>query len=201
MTARPEPPPRAVLDANVLLQAPVRDTLLRAADAALFLPAWGLMILAEVERHLPKLIPQHANAPERARRLVEQLQVAFPRAWTDDKLAGLPLGHVCPLREQVDPGDGHVVAAACSSGAGTIVTNNVRHFPQPALTPLGIVATTPDQFLLRLWASEPREMVTLLAEQGASLHPPRTLRSVLETLARTVPQFVSAVGQYEGLAE
>ena len=45
--------PRAVLDANVLLQAPLRDTLLRAAERRLFVPLWSPAILDEVRRNLP----------------------------------------------------------------------------------------------------------------------------------------------------
>lgn len=199
MTARADPPSRAVLDANVLLQAPVRDTLLRAAEAVLYVPVWGLTILAEVERHLPALIAHHPDARERAARLVQQLQVAFPRAWADDDPAILPTGTIGPARDQVDPSDGHVVAAARAAGAGTIVTDNLRHFPRAALAPLGIVAVTSDQFLLRLWASDPQELVTILTEQGAALHPPRAPAAVLTTLARAVPQFAAAVKQHQGI--
>ncbi len=55
MTGRRSVAPRltVVLDANVLLQAPIRDTLLRAAEANLFLPRWNSSILDEVERHFP----------------------------------------------------------------------------------------------------------------------------------------------------
>lgn len=41
-----------VIDACVLVQAPVRDTLLRAAALGLYRPLWSEETLAEVERTL-----------------------------------------------------------------------------------------------------------------------------------------------------
>jgi RNA polymerase sigma factor (sigma-70 family) len=43
---------RVVLDANVLVQAPIRDTLLRAAEEELLAVCWGPTILDEVARTL-----------------------------------------------------------------------------------------------------------------------------------------------------
>ena len=200
MPVRPEPPPLAVLDANVLLQAPLRDTLLRAAEAILYVPCWGRTILAEVERNLPALIRRHPDPGERAARLVRQLQVAFPRALSEDDPAILPPTVVGPARHQVHPGDAHVAAAARHAGAGTIVTYNVRHFPPAALGPLQIVAMLPDQFLLRLQARHSREFVAILTEQGAALHPPRTLAEILDVLAPAAPRFVAAIRQQSGSA-
>lgn len=42
----------AVLDANVLIPAAPRDTLLRAAELGLFQPVWSDQILDEVQRNL-----------------------------------------------------------------------------------------------------------------------------------------------------
>lgn len=57
----------AVLDANVLLPAPLRDTLLRAAEAGLFGPQWTSAIVEEVERNLAR---KWRLSDERAARLV-----------------------------------------------------------------------------------------------------------------------------------
>ena len=72
--------PRAVLDANVLLQAPLRDTLLRAAERHLFVPLWSPAILDEVRRNLPKLIARLDQRQLRAERLLAALEDAFPEA-------------------------------------------------------------------------------------------------------------------------
>ena len=54
----PQPPPipeertTALIDANVLFPALLRDTLLRAAEAGLYMPRWTTTILDEVSRNL-----------------------------------------------------------------------------------------------------------------------------------------------------
>ncbi len=196
--ARGDSPPRAVLDANVLLKASLRDTLLRAAEEVLFVPVWGETILAEVERNLPTLIRNRPDAHERAERLVQQLQRAFPKAKVDNGLDVVPTRLIGPGADCIHPGDIHVAAAACRAGARTIVTHNVRHFPSAALAPLGIDAVTPDRFLLQLWASYSQEITTILIEQGAALNPPRTMEATLDALALAVPEFVAAVRQDRG---
>ncbi len=52
------------------------------------------------------------------------------------------------LEEFPDPDDRHVVAAAIECGATTIVTGNVRDFPQAVLAPFGIRAVKLDDFAL-----------------------------------------------------
>ena len=122
MAARIEAVPRAVLDANVLLQAALRDTLLRAAEAVLYVPYWGPTVLAEVEHELPRLIARHTDAVQRAAHLVNQLQLAFPRALVNDDLALVPTELVGLAPSQVDRGDAHVVAAALAAHVNFIVT-------------------------------------------------------------------------------
>jgi len=197
MTARVEAVPRAVLDANVLLQAALRDTLLRAAEAALYVPYWGPTILAEVEHELPRLIARHTDAVQRAAHLVNQLQLAFPRALVNADLALAPMELVGLASGQIDPGDAHVVAAALAAHASVIVTENVRHFPATALASVGVVAVTADQFLLRLWKRVPQEIIAVLEEQGAALHPPRSREALLGTLFRGAPKFVAAIQSHQ----
>ncbi len=54
-----------------------------------------------------------------------------------------------------DPDDRHVLAVAVCGGADEIVTFNTRDFPADRLAPLGLAATHPDDFLLRLLFLEP----------------------------------------------
>lgn len=96
---------RAVLDANVLLQAPIRDTLLRAAEEELFLPRWSQAIIAEAARNLPQLTARRTNAAQRAAHLVERLTAAFPEALVEEDDTPFP-----PLGTH--PGDRHVLATA-----------------------------------------------------------------------------------------
>jgi predicted nucleic acid-binding protein len=62
---------RVVLDANILVQAPIRDALLRAAEDNLLLVYWGPTILEEVERTLrDKLFSARPDAAARTERLL-----------------------------------------------------------------------------------------------------------------------------------
>lgn len=63
--------------------------------------------------------------------------------------------HWIPGLSLPDAGDNHVLAAAIESGATTIVTGNLRHFPTDILQPYGIVAKDPDEFLLECIDANP----------------------------------------------
>lgn len=65
-----------------------------------------------------------------------------------------------------DADDAHVVAAAIESGATTIVTSNLRDFPDEELSRFSITATDPDEFALGCINANP-----VLATRIASDHP------------------------------
>jgi hypothetical protein len=92
-----------------------------------------------------------------------------------------------------DPKDRHVLAAAVQSGARTIVTNNLRDFPPVSLRPHRVVARTPDRFLQLLFRRQPTRLIALLVAQGTDLRQPRTLKTLLDTLALHAPGFARTV--------
>jgi hypothetical protein len=67
-----------------------------------------------------------------------------------------------------DPKDRHVLAAAVTAGADSIITCNLRDFPRAACQSHGMVTEHPDTFLLDLWARERRVLLRVLDEQAAS---------------------------------
>jgi hypothetical protein len=69
-----------VIDANVLMQAAVRDTLLRLAERRLFLCRWSDDIIAEVRRNL---IAKMNLPTEKVDFLLGELHAHFPDAWVD----------------------------------------------------------------------------------------------------------------------
>src|SRR5439155_21142911 len=71
---------RAVLDASVLLPAPLRDTLLCAADKALYRLGWTEDILDELQLDLVRL--RHSTH-DNARRLVGLMKTYFPEAMVE----------------------------------------------------------------------------------------------------------------------
>jgi hypothetical protein len=102
-----------VIDANVLMQAAVRDTLLRLAERRLFLCRWSEDIIAEVRRNLIA----NMNLPtKKVDFLLGELHAHFPDAWVD---AGYKI--LIPAMPNDEKGR-HIVAAAVKCGAEVILT-------------------------------------------------------------------------------
>lgn len=121
----------AVLDACVLVNLPVCDTLLRSAENGFYRPIWSETILEEVERALVHSI----NVPEeKAQIRVDVMRGAFPQAMVQN-VPDLKL-------ELPDENDRHVLSAAVCTEAQAIVTFNLRHFPKRSLLTLPYRATT-----------------------------------------------------------
>ena len=57
-----------------------------------------------------------------------------------------------------DPDDRHVLAAAVAAGAATILTMNLRDFPEAALAPHGVATAHPDSFLYATHDADPAVM-------------------------------------------
>src|SRR5579872_6918418 len=106
------------LDANELVPAAPRDTLLLAAAKGLFTMRLTEDVLHEVNAILVNRI---GLSEEKAQRTVNQIREAFPEALVtsyEPLIASMPN----------DKKDRHVLAAAVSCGAQVIVTQNLRHF-------------------------------------------------------------------------
>ena len=97
-----------------------------------------------------------------------------------------------------DPDDRHVLAAAIRSGAGTIVTYNIKDFPAESLSPFGIEAQHPDDFLVHLIDLHPAATSAAAKRHRARLkNPPRTVDEYLETLAKlSLPETVARLQEY-----
>ena len=111
----------AVIDVCVLVQAPLRDTLLRLAEPpALYRAIWSEEIIIEMKRALEKQI---GLAPSKTAYLERELRRHFRDSWVT--------GFEPLIRKMTnDEKDRHVLAAAVRAGAQTIVTFNKRHFPR-----------------------------------------------------------------------
>ena len=167
----------ALLDANVLYPAGLRDFLLRLADQYLYAPLWSADIHAEwigsvvVDR--PDLAP---DVLERTRAVMDR---HFPDAVVTGyaaRTAGLDLP---------DAGDLHVLAAAIQGRADLIVTHNLRDFPVDRLAPHGLAAQHPDVFIAALFDADPEAVLTAVRDHRAALrNPPRTANEHLVALER-----------------
>lgn len=73
--------PAVILDANVLAQAPIRDTLLRFAEGpTLYRVCWSAEIIAETMRTLEG---KFGISPLRTARLETKLREHFPESWVE----------------------------------------------------------------------------------------------------------------------
>lgn len=180
--------PGVVFDANVLLQATIRDTLLRCAEANLLLPFWSEEILEEVHRNFARVArPQH-DPEGKVASLFRALEHTFPNA----RVTGYQ--HLIPhLTNAI--ADRHVLAAAIQTKATHIVTYNLRHFPARSLRQYNIAAVAPDALLIGFFRRNPALLWRILARQGAALRHPRTLDEVLQSLVPFAPLFVAAARQ------
>lgn len=178
----------AVLDANILFAAALRDTLLRAGQSGIYRMFWTLEILEETRRNLVKT---GKASEEQAQRLIRTITNVFPLALVVADYQSL----IPNMRNQIK--DRHVLAAAITCGAQVIVTNNLRDFPNEALKPHQIIAQSPDAFLIQLYQRDAALMAQVLRTQAAELrNPPLTTRQILDILAKTAPTFATLMRDY-----
>lgn len=173
-----------VLDTSVLYPLPLRDTLLRIAEAELYDPYWSERILDEVVRNL---VADGRATQDQARRLTAAMTAAFGGA-------AVPQDAVDRLEPTMtnDEKDRHVLAAAVACNAQAVVTLNLGDFPVEACEPFAIEPLHPDVFLLDLYSLDPDEVHSAVERQAAVLRrPPMRLDELLECLAVTVPEFAA----------
>lgn len=129
----------ALLDANVLYPAPLRDLFLQLAVTDLFKAKWT----ADIHREWIEALMR--NEPQRDRAALERTRDLMDKATRDSLVTGYePLIASLTLP---DPGDRHVPAAAIAGRCNVIVTQNLKDFPDAALAPFEMEAQHPDEFL------------------------------------------------------
>ncbi len=179
-----------LFDACVLYPAPVRDLLLRIANAGIVRARWSDRILDEcfksIRRQRPELDP---TSLERTRRLMCE---AVP----DCLVAGYE--HLEKGLELPDPDDHHVLAAAIRANAQAIVTFNIRHFPDHVLARYDIETKHPDEFILDSIDIAPGAVIQCLTDQAAALrNPPISVVELLGTLRQA--ELVRSVARFREL--
>ena len=125
--------PLVVLDACVLANFSLCDTLLRLAEPPrLFEPKWSEEIIRETTRTLESKLGWPGSLTAH---LETELRAHFGEAWISGYEPMIP-----PMAN--DEKDRHVLAAAAHGQASIIVTLNLRHF-RPAHEAVGCPGTTP----------------------------------------------------------
>lgn len=172
----------ALLDSCVLWPSTQRDFLLSLAFEGAYRFVFSEAILLEVEVNEEiKRVDRGDNqeiAKEKAKHLATQMRNSF----TDSIITGwegLEGTYGLP-----DPDDEHVLAAALVGGAGSIVTDNLRDFPEKMI-PSGIQIVSPQEFAYETVTMRPD--LALAAVQAMSLrsgrnHPRLDALEILGTL-------------------
>ena len=175
-----------LLDACVLVPQRLSSLLLTLAEEGLFEPRWSERLLAETERALTGKL---GLSRDRAVRRLAAMREAFPEA----AVHGFE-----PLEEELTchAKDRHVLAAAIAAGADTLVTFNVRDFPDQSSQPHGITVTDPDVFLLELMARDGRGCQAAVEREAQRMRrPAMTTQDVLAGVASVVPTFANTLHQ------
>ncbi len=181
----------ALLDANVLYPAYLRDLLLRLAQTGVYQPRWSAEILDEVARNVKE--GRDAAGQQKVDRVISLMKRHFEDAEVTAGYEGL-----VPAMTN-DPKDRHVLAAAITGGVDVIVTFNLKHFPPQSREPYNIDAQEPDEFLRHQWEQADHERFVAILERWTTQlqRHPDTLEGVLEErLMTTAPEFSSAVLEY-----
>ncbi len=94
-----------------------------------------------------------------------------------------------------------MLAAAILSGADTIVTFNLKDFPEDALKPYGIEAQHPDEFLnCQLDLALNVVCAAAKRHRGSLKNPPMNVEEYLASLERQgLPQTVSRLREFSDL--
>jgi len=182
-----------VYDACVLYPAPLRSFLMYLAISDLYHARWSNDIHEEWMRNVLK---DHADI---SRAQVERIRDLMNQHVRDGLVTGYePLIDVLTLP---DANDRHVLAAAILCAADTIVTFNLKDFPEDALKPYGIQAQHPDEFLTLQLDLAPSVVCAAAKRHRSSLkNPPMNVVEYLASLERQgLAQTVSSLKEYAEL--
>lgn len=182
----------ALLDANVLYPAPIRDVLLQLAVMDVFRAKWTTQIHEEWISALMR------KEPHRDRAALERTRQLMDSNTRDCLVTGY--AHLIPSLTLPDEDDRHVLAAAIVGRCDAIVTQNLRDFPDEVLAPLGIEAQHPDEFLCNQFSLSQATFCTAIRKVRARLkHPPYSVTDYLNQL--TSQGLVATAAELEPFAE
>ncbi|MXX64845.1 MAG: PIN domain-containing protein [Acidimicrobiia bacterium] len=178
-----------VYDANVLQPGVAPRSADPARGTGLYRAKWTYAILDEMTASVLRANPQ--LDPTRLERTCQLMIRAVP----DCLVTGYE-----PLIKAVelpDKSDRHVAAAAIRCHAQIIVTNNLKDFPDSALSQFDIKAQSPDQFVHHILKTAYEQVVDIISRQAATLYkPPQSYNQLLDRLERIgLPQTVAAIRQ------
>lgn len=162
----------ALLDANVLYPAPIRDILMQLAVEDLFRAKWTAAIHREWMEALLR------NEPHRDRTALERTRTLMDTAVRDALITGYEPLTLC--LELPDADDRHVLAAAIVGRCDVIVTQNLHDFPLDTLKRYGVETQHPDDFLANHLHLAPGKFCVAVRKVRARLkNPPYSVEDYL----------------------
>jgi hypothetical protein len=158
-----------------------------------FRAKWTLEIDNEWKRNLLK------NRPDLTIQQLDRTSELMNQALPDACVSGyqeLIEGLTLP-----DLDDRHVLAAAIHCNASVIVTFNQKDFPSAALSPFGIEAQHPDEFVDNLFDLDPTAVIAAAQRQRKQLKlPPMEVSTYLDLLLRQgLVQSSKALAEYRAI--
>lgn len=165
----------ALLDANVLYPAPIRDVLVQLATTGIYRARWSADIHREWIEALLRTQPHlHRDRLERTRDLMDQsVRDCLITGYQD-----LASTFILP-----DQDDAHVLAAAIVGRCDVIITRNLKDFPEMILQQYDLVAQDPDEFLCNHLSLAPGHFCTSIRTVRHRLqNPPKTGDEYLDIL-------------------
>jgi predicted nucleic acid-binding protein len=167
----------ALLDANVLYPAPIRDILLHIAALDLFKPKWTGEIQREWKAGVLK------NRPDLTDQQLQKTIDAMNRAFPDAEIEGYQ--KFIPTLKLPDQNDRHVLAGALQCNANAIITFNLKDFPGNYLEQFEMEALHPDIFIINMFEAKEEKVVEAFKNQVILLtNPPLSEAQVLKTLQK-----------------
>ena len=163
-------------DANVLYPSLLRNLLMRLGLAGACDLRWSDRVH---EEWISNLVQKSGVNEAALRRTRAQMDAALPSA----RVTGFEA--LIDTLTLPDPDDRHVLAAAFHSGAGELLTFNLKDFPAPVLAGCGMVAAHPDPWLCRLCDQYPDIVRRAVQELLAALkNPPLSAEDLTAALHR-----------------
>lgn len=167
---------KIVLDANVLFSNHLRRLFLWLSWNNLCEVVWSQEIWDEVLRN-------YSNDPTTAEKfrkhVVEVIFTKFSSLMCPLSVGQLAIG-------LPDKDDEHIVALARQEGASSVVTFNLKDFPEVLLSTVGLKRVHPDFFLCEIYSEMPEEMKSVLSQTISSYTETKPSKATyFENLRRT----------------
>lgn len=166
----------ALLDANVLYPAPIRDMLLHLADMDLYRPKWTDKIH---EERIGNLLLKRTDLKKES---LLSARAAMNNAFPDANINQYE--SLMPNLSLPDKDDRHILAAAIKEKVDLIVTFNIKDFPAATIKEFDIEVQHPDIFVSSLIQLNGSKAKQAFLNQVRNLkNPPKTVEETLSTLS------------------